>query len=167
MPHPPEAFALGAATLGQATIDIEPNTHILFRAQVNRGERDLDGTAQSREALELAIMVTGYGGMISELRRRPSDPDQSIHIAAVMTVAQAVEMLVDTAQEHVGARPYDASRTTPPAAPELDPISTWLGEDQEAVRAAGVPMLTEVLRLAGIPGDVEAAADHLWTACGY
>jgi hypothetical protein len=167
MPHTPAALALGAATLGQTTTDIEPNTHILFRAQVNRGERDLDGSAQTREALELAIMVTGYGGMITELRRRPSDLDQSIHVAAVMTVAQAVEMLVDKAQEHVGARPYDAGRGSAPGGPGLDPISTWLGEDQGAVRTVGVPMLAEVLRLAGTPGDVEAAADHLWTACGY
>lgn len=157
--------SLGTATLSEGSVDIEPNSHILFRAQVRRDATDLDGTVQACECLDLAMRVTSYGGLLTEARRRPSDPDQALHLTALMTVAQVVEMLFDHAQEEVGVRVLDSGGGA--AEGVTNPISTWLGAEQEDVRSVGVAMLTRVLQLSGIGGDVEAAADQLWTSCGY
>lgn len=157
--------ALGTATLSEGSVDIEPNSHILFRAQVSRDATDLDGMVQARECLDLAMRVASYGGLITEVRRRPSDPDQALHLTALMTVAQVVEMLFDHAQEEVGGRVLDSGGGAAESAP--NPISTWLGAEQEDVRSVGVPMLARVLQLAGMAGDVETAADQLLTSCGY
>lgn len=94
------------------------------------------------------MRITGYGGLITELRRRPSDPEQTVHVTAVMTIAQTVEMLFDPAQMHVGGRVLD-SGGGPDSAGGLDAISSWLGAEQDDVRMVGVPLLAEVLRLGG------------------
>lgn len=166
MPHA-AAPAFGAATLGSTADDIEPNTHILFRASVGRGDADQGGSVQAGEALELAMRITSYGGLLTELRRRPSDLDQAVHITAIMTIAQTVEMLFDQAQEAVGSRVISGEAPPQQSTYPLDPLTRWMGAEDEEVRMVGVPMLAAVLREAGALGDVDSTADQLWTSCGY
>jgi hypothetical protein len=81
-------------------------------------------------------------------------------------------MLFDQAQDEVGG-------VSPPAAlltcsssisrtdAGSDAVAAWVhGKDEEA-RRLGVPRLASLLARAGNTGDVELAADQLWTACGY
>lgn len=164
MAHAP-APASGPAHLGCTPDTIEPTSHIQFRARVARAPQDHDGSAQAGEVLELAMRIIGYGGLLTELRRRPSDAEQAVHITAIMTVAQTVEMLFDQARETAAKEPGASDRIPLPGSHDL--LTRWMAVEEEDVRQLGVPMLAAVLEQAGVPGDAASTADELWTACGY
>ena len=164
MPHAP-APANGPAHLGCTPDTLEPSSHIHFRARVDRAPEDHDGSGHAAAVLELAMRIIGYGGLLTELKRRPSDAEHAVHITAIMTIAQTVEMLFDEAQEAVAGVILASDRI--PAQSPHDTLSRWMVAEEEDVRQLGVPMLAAVLKQAGVPGDAASTADELWTACGY
>jgi hypothetical protein len=139
---------------------------------VHRATTDPAGSAQAAEAFEAAARITRYGGLVFELRRPPGDPKQGIHVAAILTVAQAVEMLFDEVQEEVAETvPPPALLTSPSDGsrgyPAEDELGSWVHDQDEVARRRGVPKLASLLFHAGVRGDTELAANQLWTACGY
>jgi hypothetical protein len=143
--------------------DLEPGSHVVYHDRT-------DGGCLEAAGLAAASRITRHGGLIIELGRRPRDPDQALHIAAILTVAQAVGMLFEQALEEVGgASPPPALLSRPIAGidPDHDPVAAWIGGKEEEARGRGVPRLASLLASAGIRGDVDLAADQLWTACGY
>jgi hypothetical protein len=46
-------------------------------------------------------------------------------------------------------------------------VGEWVGRWEEDSRRLGIERLARLLSSAGIKGDVETAADGLWTDCGY
>lgn len=85
-----------------------------------------------------ATRITRHGGLIIELGRRPSYPDQAIHITAIITVTQAVEMLFE--QACTSRTPLRTQGPLPQpigASPSLARCSrTLLARDAELSRAA-------------------------------
>lgn len=157
-----------ARTHAPDATDLEPQSHIVYHDRAT-GASTGSGDA---EAVASATRITRHGGLIIELGRRPSDPEQGIHITAILTVAQAVGMLSEQAQEEVaGATPPAALFTGPAAAVRgetgVDAVAAWVHDREEEARRLGVPRLASLLARAGIRGDVGEAADQLWTACGY
>ncbi|HEX6369870.1 MAG TPA: hypothetical protein VF006_13205 [Longimicrobium sp.] len=157
-----------ACTHAPEAADLEPQSHIVYHDRAT-GASTGSGDA---EAVASATRITRHGGLIIELGRRPSDPEQGIHITAILTVAQAVGMLFEQAQEEVaGATPPAALFTGPAAAVRgetgVDAVAAWVHDKEEEARRLGVPRLASLLARAGIRGDVGEAVDQLWTACGY
>ena len=160
-----------ARTHAPDATDLEPQSHIVYLERAAGASTDLGGSRDA-EAVASATRITRHGGLIIEMGRRPSDPEQAIHITAILTVAQAVGMLFEQAQEEVGgASPPAALFTCPTAAVRgetgMDAVAAWSRDKDEEARRLGVPRLASLLARAGIQGDVEEAADQLWTACGY
>ena len=151
--------------------DLEPGSHVMYRFRVHRAPADLSGSAQVAEAFEAAARITRYGGLVLELQRPSSDPEQGIHVAAILTVAQAIEMVFDEVQEEIAAVPPPALLTSASGAsrgyPAEDALGSWIHDQEEAARRVGVPRLASLLSSAGVRGDTELAANQLWTACGY
>jgi hypothetical protein len=158
-PHAPDAA------------DLEPGSRIVFRDRLDGGSAGTEAVSQDVEAITSASRITRHGGLIIELGRRPSDPGQAIHITAILTVAQAVGMLFEQAQDEVGGVPPAGLFASPGGYPstgtEPDAVALWVHEKEEDARRLGVPRLASLLACAGVRGDVETAADQLWTACGY
>lgn len=151
--------------------DLEPGSHIVFRDRAV-GSTGPAGASEHEEAIASASRVTRHGGLIIELGRRPSDPEPAIHITAILTVAEAVGMLFEQAQDEVGGVSPPAALFACPggsvrADAGPDAVAGWLQEKDEEARRLGVPRLASLLARAGIRGNVEMAADQLWTACGY
>lgn len=157
-----------ACTHAPDAADLEPQSHIVYHdpaAGTSTGFGDA-------EAVASATRITRHGGLIIEFGRRPSDPVQAIHITAILTVAQAVGMLFEQAHDEVGGiSPPAALFAHPTAAARgetgVNAVDAWVRDKDEEARRLGVPRLASLLVRAGIRGDVERAADQLWTACGY
>lgn len=151
--------------------DLEPQSHIVYHDRA-AGASTNPGLSRDAEAVAAASRITRHGGLIIELGRRPSDPEQTIHITAILTVAQAVGMLFEQAQDEVGGISPPAALFTCPAPAVrgeagVDAVAAWVRDKDEEARRLGVPRLASLLARAGIGGDVGAAAEQLWTACGY
>lgn len=161
----------GSCTHAPDAADLEPQSHIVYHDRA-AGANPEPGLSPDAEAVASATRITRHGGLIIELGRRPSDPEQAIHITAILTVAQAVAMLFEQAQDEVGGiSPPAALFARPTAAARgetgVDAVDAWVRDKDEEARRLGVPRLVSLLVRAGIRGDVELAADQLWTACGY
>ena len=160
-----------ARTHAPDATDLEPQSHIVYLERAAGASTDLGGSRDA-EAVASATRITRHGGLIIEMGRRPSDPEQAIHITAILTVAQAVGMLFEQAQDEVGGVSPRAAFFACLGGPVRadagpDAVAGWLQEKDEEARRLGVPRLASLLTRAGIRGDVEMAADQLWTACGY
>lgn len=159
-----------ACTHAPDATDLEPQSHIVYHDRAAGAGIDA-GSVRDAEAVASATRITRHGGLIIELGRRPRDPEQAIHITAILTVAQAVGMLFEQAQDEVrGISPPAALFARSTAArgeTGVDAVDAWVRDKDEEARRLGVPRLASLFVRAGIPGDVELAADQLWTACGY
>ncbi|HEU4456131.1 MAG TPA: hypothetical protein VFR81_23895 [Longimicrobium sp.] len=161
----------GSCTHAPDAADLEPQSHIVYHDRA-AGANPEPGLSRDAEAVASATRITRHGGLIIELGRRPSDPEQAIHITAILTVAQAVGMLFEQAQDEVGGispPPALFACPTPAVRGEagMDAVAAWVRDKDEEARRLGVPRLALLLSRAGIGGDVDVAADQLWTACGY
>jgi hypothetical protein len=159
-----------ACTHAPDAADLQPGSHILYRDRVGGGT-DPEGICRDAEALASAARITRHGGLIMEFGRR-NDPEPIIHITAILTIAQAVAMVFEEAQDEVGGvSPPEALFACPAgparAEPGLDTVAAWVRDRDEEARRLGVPRLASLLARAGIRGDVALAADQLWTVCGY
>lgn len=160
-----------ACTHAPDATDLEPQSHIVYHQRAAGASTDPVGSGAA-EAVASATRIMRHGGLIIEWGRRPSDPEQAFHIMAILTVAQLVGMLFEQAQEEVGgASPPAALFTCPTATVRgeagVDAVTAWVCDKDEEARRLGVPRLASLLARVGIQGDVELAADQLWTACGY
>ena len=143
--------------------DLAPGSHVLFRDRVAAGTSG-EQPALLEHAIAAATRVGRHGGLILEIGPRPSDPE-AVHLTAVLTVAQLAGMLYEEALEEVdGVSPPAALLARDGGAGD---VATWVQHKEEEARRVGVPRLAAQLASAGIHGDVETAADQLWTACGY
>ena len=160
----------GSCTHAPDAADLEPQSRIVYHDRAAGTSPD-PGLSRDAEAVASAARITRHGGLIIELGRRPSDPEQAIHITAILTVAQAVGMLFEQAQDEIGISPPAALFACPTPAVRgeagMDAVAAWVRDKDEEARRLGVPRLASLLVRAGIGGDVEVAADQLWTACGY
>lgn len=151
--------------------DLEPGSHIVYRDVVG-GSNDPETVPPDAEAIASAARITRHGGLIKEFGRRPNSPERILYITAILTVAQAVAMVFEQAQDEVGGVSPPAALFACPAEPAraeagLDTVAGWVRDKDEEARRLGVPRLASLLACAGIRGDVGLAADQLWTICGY
>lgn len=146
--------------------DLAPGSHVLYRDRVDRGPAAREHAGLHESALAAATRVGRHGGLIIEIGPRPSDPE-AVHITAVLTVAQLAGMLYEEALEEVDGVSPPPALLARACSPGGGDVATWVQDKEEEARRVGVPRLAAQLASAGIHGDVEMAADQLWTACGY
>jgi hypothetical protein len=146
--------------------DLAPGSHVLYRDRVAPGPGAAERAGLPADAIATAARVGRHGGLIIEIGPRPSDPE-AVHITALLTVAQLAGMLYEEALEEVdGVSPPPALLACGDRRGRGE-LATWVQCKEEEARRVGVPRLAAQLASAGIHGDVETAADQLWTACGY
>ncbi len=145
--------------------DLAPGSHVLYRDRVAPGTRD-EREATLEHAVAAGTRLARHGGLIIEIGPRPSDPG-AIHLTAVLTIAQLAGMLYEEALEEVDGVSPPAALLAAGNGRGKGAVATWVRDKEEEARRVGVPRLVAQLASAGIEGDVEIAADQLWTACGY
>jgi hypothetical protein len=110
--------------------------------------------------------VTQHGGVVAETRRSPDGAGAAVMVVGLLSIAQAVAMLAAEAHEEVRAG-LPAGFASGLGSGEDLAVGEWVGRWEEDSRRLGIERLARLLSSAGIKGDVETAADGLWTDCGY
>jgi hypothetical protein len=150
---------------------IEPGTHIVMRMYIARPVEDADGHAQLKQVLCVAAQVTRHGGLITDLTL-PDGETPTVFVNALLTIRQAVEVLLEDAHTQIDAITppqslfCSATMRSEDGAEAGDPITTWLSAKDEEAREIGVRRLELLLTDAGYDGDLGRVADELWTRCG-
>jgi hypothetical protein len=158
--------------LGAAVSELQPSSHILCRVAIPREDTDPEGVGQLVQAFEFTARITGHGGLVTDVVRLTRDPRDSVSVSAILTVSQAVEMLFEESRGEIGGVSPPFTLFADSARPGLgeggsDPVEDWLSHKDEEARRIGVGRLAELLTRAGFAGEVDRAADELWTRCGY
>jgi hypothetical protein len=148
------------------TAGLHPGTALLCRFFAVRGDGDPDEMRLLERCFQLMAWVTRHGGVIAETGRASQESD-AIMVVALLSVAQAVAMLAAEAHEEI--REGGVLAAFPRGIPGVEDqvLGEWIGRGEEDARRLGVERLARLLSTTGMDGDVETAADGLWTGCGY
>lgn len=147
--------------------DLDPASRIVYRARIPQQSDESDLAAAATRALLEAERVTRYGGVLMEFGRRAADPERSIHLSAMLSVAQGALLVYHEAQELVGGRRLPAEFAVADGGADTEArLQGWAAVKDAAAREIGVPRLAFLLERAGMRGDLDQNAARLWSACG-